>query len=158
MAMTETDLFSFAQKCEWFNLRLESGRRDKGRGSAVTFFVARYDTSPRRLLWRIRFPAKELRAVFQLAQHRANELGQEIRITMEASLKEEYDGGLDDSRGVATVRPQESPGPIISTVPSFTCSHCSEPATVQVVVRFPDTIVIEHSCAHHENNVRNYWK
>lgn len=170
MAKTQRELFSFARKCSGFNLRLESGLKKKG--ANIIFVLARYDgpLDPSeyipgvkysdRILDGNQFPAKAVRKAFEHAQMCANELGQEVRIVMEASLKEEF-GGDDDLFAIATIKPQEVFKSI--NMPASTCSMCSRQATQKCLAGLEGnklgggSVIIEHGCDEHIEEIRDHW-
>src|SRR3989344_333684 len=171
MAWSQKKLFSFATKCEGFNLRLESGL--KKRGAKVVFVLARYDgpLDPSELIEGVKysdrilngtaFPAKTVCKAFEHAQMRADELGQEVRIVMEAFLKEEF-GGDDDMFAIATIKPQEVFEPV--NIPAPICSMCSRQATQKCLAGLKGNrhgggaVIIEYGCDEHISVIRNHWR
>lgn len=153
MAKTPTGLFSFAQKCDSFILRLESSLQK--RGGKIVLCLARYRDSGR--FKSKQFPAKMLRQAFDYAQQRANELGQDVRIVVEAELKDEH-GGDAGLYGIATIKPSSLETQTLSRLPILPCSECSNPATHQFVARYTDEVsVIEHGCNEHIEGILSYW-
>lgn len=158
MAWTKRELFSFARKCEYFSLRLESGLAKKR--SRVVFVLANYGE---KLFDSTEFPASVIRKAFEYAQQRANEVGSDVRIVMSACVDEEYAEPYgDDYEGlfaVATVKPSKSKNDyILSTMPVVHCSMCSKTATHKMVrYSYDGASVIEHGCAEHIDHIRGYW-
>lgn len=171
MAWTKRELFSFARKCEGFTLRLESGLRKKDADAVLV--LARYNgpLDPKYYIRGVKycdeilngnqFPAKIVRKAFEHAQMRADELGQEVRIVMEASLKEEF-GGDEDLFAIATIKPRKVFEPI--NISSSTCSICSRHATQKCLTGFAankwggGSIVIEYGCDEHIDGIRDHWR
>ena len=153
MAKTPTDLFSFAQKCDTFLLRLESSLAK--RNGNIILCIARYKNSGR--FKSEKFPAKMLREAFDYAQQRANELGQDVRIVMEATMKDEY-GGDDVMTSIATLKPSNLESQTLSYLHLLPCTECLRSATYQFVARYTSgTSVIEHGCDEHIEGIRSYW-
>src|SRR5664279_1188875 len=100
MAWSQKRLFTFATKCEYFGLRLESflGKKQSKTILVLTNYNGPLDPESmiegvnysERILNGNTFPASIVRKAFDYAQQRANELGTEVRIVMEACVKEEY--------------------------------------------------------------------
>jgi hypothetical protein len=176
MAWSSKRLFSFATKCVYFGLRLES---ELGKRKSRTILVlANYNgpldpnnihegvNYPDHILNGNAFPASVVRRTFDYAQQRANELGSEVRIVMEACVKEEYPQYFDDEVGdeglfaVATVEPSksESDHERLSVLPVAPCSWCSSPATHKFVKSGVDeTTIIQHGCDEHIELIRSRW-
>lgn len=162
MAWTKRELFSFARKCEYFTLRLESGLAKKR--SRVIWVLANYGE---RLFDSTSFPASILRKAFDYAQQRADEVGSDVRIVMEACIKEEYSdetiasyGSDEDLFAVATIKPSKPKKDnwLFTILPVVHCSRCMKPAT-QKMVRYSDEgiSVIEHGCDEHIEDIRSHW-
>jgi hypothetical protein len=172
MAWSPRRLFAFATKCEYFGLRLESFLGKKK--SKTILVLANYHgpRDPADLLDGVEysedflngntFPASIVRKAFDYAQQRANELGTEVRIVMEACVKEEYPQYFDDECGdeglfaVATIKPShEETLSILQVTP---CSWCSKPATQQFVKCGEGiTSIIERGCDDHIEDIRGHW-
>lgn len=174
MAWTKKDLFSFARKCEYFGLRLESGLAKKS--SEVVFVLTNYRSplDPREMIEGVQysddilngntFPASVVRRAFDYAQQRANELGDEVRIVMEACVKEEYaepyGDDYEDLFAVATIKPSEAEldHERLSVLPVVHCSWCMKPATHKFVKSSEtETTIIEHGCEEHIEHIRGHW-
>src|ERR1700722_13674642 len=93
---------SFAKKCERFDVRLVSDLPEET--GWLILVIARYDSKGLEAL--TVFPEAILRQALNYGQHRANELGREIRIVMEARLKDQF-GGKSDLFTLATITPAE---------------------------------------------------
>jgi hypothetical protein len=177
MAWTKRELFSFAYRCEYFTLRLESGLAIKR--SQVIFVLTNYKgpLDPARMIEGVKysdsilngntFPASVLRKAFDYAQQRANELGADVRIVMEACAKEEYADEITKSYGedeglfaVATVKPSSIGREILSILPVVHCSHCAKPATQQFVKRDveDEVSIVEYGCDEHIEDIHSHWK
>lgn len=172
MAWSQKKLFSFATKCEYFGLRLESklGKKKSKTILVLTNYKGPLDPEnmvegvkySERILNGNTFPASIVRKAFDYAQQRANELGTEVRIVMEACVKEEYPQYFDDEVGdeglfaVATVKPSQQE--TLSTLPVAPCSWCSKPATQQFVKCGEGiTSIIENGCDEHIEHIRSHW-
>jgi hypothetical protein len=149
MAMTKRELFSFARKCKWFLLRIESSVA-KGEGS-VTLIIARYHGPDSNYITANPFPARMLRKAFDYAQQKSNELRQEVKVVMAARLIKEYEGSFGFF-GVKTFRPAINK--TLSSLPVLTCSSCSKPATQQLLSFVDSGSYIEHCCDQHVGEVR----
>ncbi len=174
MAWTKKELFSFARKCDYFGLRLESGLAKKN--SRVVFVLTNYRSplDPREMIEGVQysddilngntFPASVVRRAFDYAQQRANELGDDVRIVMEACVKEEYaEPYCDEDEGlfaVATIKPSNPKISdwLFSFLPVVDCCWCMKPAT-QKMVRYSDDplSIIEHGCDKHVEDIRGHW-
>lgn len=172
MAWTKRELFAFAHKCEYFSLRLESDLAKKR--SQVIFVLTNYKgpLDPNEMIVGINysddilngntFPASVVRKAFDYAQQRANELGTDVRIVMEACVKEEYAEPYgDDYEGlfaVATIKPSSLDEHTLSILPVVHCSHCTKPATHQFVKREVNAVsIVEHGCEDHIEHIHGHW-
>jgi hypothetical protein len=159
MAKTKRELFSFARKCTYFNLTLVSSLGK--RGGQLTVFIARYsDPKTFKPSSYSLFPAGLLRKAFAYAQQKANELGQDVRVVMQAQLKEECEGD-EGLFGIKTFKPVDAQINL-SSMPVLPCSHCLAPATHQFVARYvrrggEKTSIVEHGCDDHIESIRQHW-
>lgn len=176
MAWSSKRLFSFATKCEYFGLRLESELGKKKSKTILVLTNYHGPLDPEVMMEGVNysedtlngntFPASIVRKAFDYAQQRANEVGTEVRIVMEACVKEEYPRYFDAEHGdeglfaVATIKPSKSE-PIherLSILPVAPCSWCSNHATHKFVKSSVDeTTIIEHGCDEHIQHIRDHW-
>lgn len=154
MAWTKSKLFSFVRKCEYSDIRLVSGINGKRGEGRIALIIARYDSKEFRGQphYDSRFPVRTLRKAFAYAQQRANELDQEVRIVLEAGLREEH-GGDEDLFRVASFAPRDG----WMSLPVLGCSCCDQPAAEQVVRNTDGQVIIENACSRHLQNIKDFW-
>lgn len=147
MAWTKLELFSFARKCPQFDLMIESAPWELGQGR-TSVVIARYDGQGTDT----EFPAIKLRKAFELAQIRANELGENVRLVIDGY----YSDGEDSLLGHWGVKDFDSePEYLIGF--SSTCSCCRELATKTITCRVFGFNQTEHVCDNHFRKVYAFY-